>query len=124
MQFFINAKRPVSVEGLMTIGKLENGMHTADFTCTDDVQLKPYCGKCKMQVMRDGNVYITELPRRIRNKPIFRDDNCTLTLGRDGRWYFNFSLNDAELEELPEKLMQQAGAISQKVLREILSTMK
>ena len=63
----------------------ENGLHTADFMCCEDALLEPFRGKCKVQMMRDGNVYITELPKRVRNKALFRDDNCSLSQGRDGR---------------------------------------
>jgi hypothetical protein len=69
---------------------------------------------------RDGNVYMTEKPKRIRNKALFRDDNCSLSQGQDKRWYFYFSLDEDQLEQLPEKLVRQASAIAQKVLRELI----
>ena len=69
---------------------------------------------------RDGNVYMTEKPKRIRNKAIFRDDNASLSQGQDKRWYFYFSLDEDQLEQLPDKLVRQAGAIAQKVLRELI----
>ena len=58
--------------------------------------------------------------RRIRNKAIFRDDNASLSQGQDKRWYFYFSLDEDQLEQLPDKLVRQAGAIAQKVLRELI----
>ena len=73
-----------------------------------------------MECKRDGNVYMTEQPKRIRNKPIFRDDNATLSQGQDKRWYFYFSLDENQLEQLPEKLVRQASAIAQKVLRQLI----
>jgi len=60
-------------------------------------------------------VYMTEMPKRIRNKAIFRDDNASLSQGQDKRWYFYFSLDEDQLEQLPEKLVRQASAIAQKV---------
>ncbi|MBQ3866498.1 MAG: hypothetical protein II776_06310, partial [Clostridia bacterium] len=42
----------------------------------------------------DGNVYMTEKPKRIRNKALFRDDNASLSQGQDKRWYFYFSLDE------------------------------
>lgn len=112
--------RQVTLEGMMTFGKLENGLSTADFQCCEDVELEAYIGTCKVQMMRDGNVYITELPKRIRNKALLRDDNCSLSQGQNGRWYFYFSLDEDQLEQLPEKLVRQASAIAQKVMRQLI----
>ena len=72
---------------------------------------------CKVQAMRDGNVYVTELPKRIHSTPLFREDNSTLTLGRNGKYYFVFMLPQALVDELPDRLVQQALAIAQKVER-------
>ena len=70
--------------------------------------------------MRDGNVYMTQRPKRIRNKAIFRDDNATFSQGQDRRWYFCFSLDEDQLEQVPEKLVRQSGSIAQKVIRELI----
>ena len=110
----------VTLDGMMTFGQLENGIRFADFECCEDVQMEAYIAKCKVQRMRDGNVYITELPKRVRNKPMFRDDSCSLTLGHDGRFYFVFSMPEELVDELPQELVRQAGAIAQKVLREFI----
>ena len=110
----------VTLNGEMTFGQLENGLHTADFMCCEDVQMEAYSARCKVQVMRDGNVYVTELPKRIRNKPIFRDDNCTLSKGQDGRYYFVFSLDEELLDELPGQLVRQSSAIAQKIIKELI----
>ncbi len=104
----------------MTIGMLENGLHMADFMCCEDIELDAFSGTFKVQVMRDGNVYLTEKPKRVRNKAIFRDDNASLSQGQDKRWYFYFSLDENQLEQLPEKLVRQASAIAQKVMRRLL----
>ena len=68
-------KEKVTLDGLMTIGVLENGLHAADFMCCDDAELDPLVAQFKVQIMRDGNVYMMELPKRVRNKSIFREDN-------------------------------------------------
>ena len=99
----------------MSFGELENGLHTADFECFETVEVEPFTANCRVQKMRDGNVYITERPRRVRNKPIFREDNCSLSLGRDGRFYFIFSLDEELVDVLPTELVAQAGAIAKKV---------
>ncbi len=108
------------VEGLMTFGKLESGQRTLDFECCEDVAAEAFKGNFQVQGMRDGNVYMSELPKRHKNKPLFREDNCSLSHGRNGRYYFVFSLDDDEVEQLPQKLMDQASAIANKMLRKIL----
>lgn len=97
-------------------GKLENGLHTMDFMCCEDAEMEPVSGNFRVQLMRDGNIYMQEHKKRIRNKPLYRDDNCSLSHGRDGRWYFCFSLDEDQLPLLPQKLLKQASAIAQKVL--------
>ena len=116
----ISKERQVSLDGLMTIGMLENGLRTADFMCCEDVEMQAFSGTFKVEGKRDGNVYMTEKPKRIRNKAIFRDDNASLSQGQDRRWYFYFSLDEDQLEQLPEKLVRQASAIAQTVLRELI----
>ena len=116
----ISSERQVTLDGLMTIGMLENGLKTADFMCCEDIEMEAFSGTFKVEVKRDGNVYMTEQPKRRRNKPLFRDDNASLSQGQDKRWYFYFSLDEDQLEQLPEKLVRQASAIAQKVLRELI----
>ena len=119
-KIIITSERQVMLDGLMTLGMLENGLRTADFMCCEDVELDAFSGTFKVEGKRDGNVYMTEKPKRIRNKAIFRDDNASLSQGQDKRWYFYFSLDEEQLDQLPEKLVHQASAIAQKVLRELI----
>lgn len=116
----ISPERQVMLDGLLTLGLLENGLRVADFQCCEDVLLDAFSGTFKVQVMRDGNIYMQQKPQRVRNKAIFRDDNASLSQGQDKRWYFYFSLDEDQLELLPEKLVKQAGAIAQKVMRELI----
>lgn len=109
------------VDGLMTFGATDNGLHTLDFMCTECVEMEPFLTDCKVQAMRDGNVYITEKPKRVRGKALFREDNSTLTLGRDGRYYFVFTLPEAKADILPDTLVHQALAIAQKVSSMLLN---
>ena len=104
----------------MTIGMLENELITADFMCCEDVEMQAFSGTFKVEGKRDGNVYMTQQPKRRRNKALFRDDNASLSQGQDKRWYFYFSLDEDQLEQLPEKLVRQASAIAQKVIRELI----
>ena len=119
-KIIITTERQVTLDGLMTIGMLENGLKTADFTCCEDVEMEAFSGDFKVQGMRDGNVYMTEKPKRHKNKPLFREDNCSLSHGKDKKYYFYFSLDEDQLEQLPEKLVRQASAIAQKVIRELI----
>ena len=119
-KIIITTKRQVKLDGQMTIGMLEDGRRTADFFCSEDVQMQAFTGLFKVQGMRDGNMYLTEKPRRKRNKPLFREDNSSLSKGADGRWYFSFSLSDDQLELLPERLVHQASAIAKKVLLRLM----
>lgn len=116
----ISPERQVMLDGLLTLGLLENGLRVADFQCCEDVLLDAFSGTFKVQVMRDGNIYMQQKPQRVRNKAIFRDDNSSLSQGQDKRWYFYFSLDEDQLELLPEKLVKQAGTIAQKVMRELI----
>lgn len=110
----------MTLNGMMTFGKCENGLRYADFECCEEVEMEPFVGDCKVQVMRDGNVYITERPKRIRNRALLRDDNSSLSLGQNGRFYFVFSLPAAELDKLPAQLVRQASAIAGKFMRLIM----
>ena len=108
------------VDGLMTFGMMETGLRTLDFECCEDVEAEPFTGNFHVQGMRDGNVYMQQKRKRIRNRPLFRDDNASLSHGQNGRYYFYFSLDEDRIAELPEQLVRQASAIAQKVLREII----
>ena len=119
-KLIISTERQVTLDGLMTVGMLETGQLTLDFECCEDVEAEPFVGRYKVQGMRDGNIYMTQQPKRLRNKPIFRDDNASLSLGKDGRYYFYFSLPQNQLEQLPQELVRQASAIAQKVIRELI----
>ncbi len=123
-KIIISTERQVMLDGLMTLGLLENGLRTADFMCCEDVEMEAFSGTFKVEGKRDGNVYMTQQPKRIRNKAIFRDDNASLSQGQDKRWYFCFSLDEDQLEQLPEKLERQAIAIAQKVLWNLIMKRK
>ena len=113
-------ERQETLDGMMTFGKLETGLRTLDFECCEDVEMEPFEGDFRVQAMRDGNVYLTEKKKRVRNRAIFRDDNSSFSLGQDDRYYFYFSLPKELIDELPKELVRQASAIAGKVLREIL----
>ena len=115
----ISFQRQVTVDGLMVFGQTEEGLRTADFECCEDVEMQAFVAKCKVQVMRDGNVYMTELPKRVKNQAIFREDNSSLSKGKDGRYYFYFSLPEELINELPKELVRQASAIAEKLIKRL-----
>ena len=55
----ISTERQVTLDGLLTLGMLENGLRSADFMCCEDVEMDAFSGTFKVQGMRDGNVYMT-----------------------------------------------------------------
>lgn len=105
----------VTVDGMMAFGELENGLRVADFMCCDDVTTEPFIGLCRVQVMRDGNMYITERPRRMRKRADFREDNMSLSLYRRGKCYAVFVCNDEQVELLPEMLTKQSIRLADKL---------
>ena len=118
-KIIISTEKQVMLDGLMSFGKLENGLRTADFVCCEDVEMESFVAHCKVQGMRDGNVYFSQKATHKRNTPLFRDDNSTLSKGRNGRYYFVFSLREERLEELPEEIISQASEIAKKVASEL-----
>ena len=112
-------ERPTTLDGMMTFGVIDGKQHILDFVSTEWAEMEAFTADCKVQAMRDGNVYITQRPRRKKGKPLFREDNSTLTLGRDGRYYFVFTLPEKQIDLLPDRLVHQALAIAQKVDRMI-----
>jgi hypothetical protein len=48
------------VDGMMTFGRLDDGRHTVDFITYENVDIAPFTAICKLEVMRGGNVYVTE----------------------------------------------------------------
>lgn len=102
----------MTLDGMMTFGQLENGLHRADFQCIENVRMEPFAALCKVQVMRDGNVYVTEQKRRKRNKALYRGDNCSLSLGKNGMYYFVFTMSAVQAKNLPTQLCKQAQEIA------------
>ena len=107
--------KDVNYEALVNLGELKDGLRIANIGSCEDVELEGFIGRCKVQLLHDGHIQIVQLPKRLRNKPIFRDDNCTFTLGKDGRYYFVFTMPEQLIFEIPGQLRRQAGAIAAKI---------
>ena len=115
----ITKEKQISLDGMMTVSQLEDGRKAADFMCCENVEMEPFSGTFKVQGMHDGNLYMTEKPKRKRNQPVFREDNASLSLGSDGFWYFVFRMQN--IIELPGELIRQATIIARKVIKEIIN---
>ena len=113
-------QREVTLDGMLTIGKLGNNLRQADFQCCEDVEIEAFVGRFKVQGMHNGDVYMHELPKQSRNKPLFRLDNSSFSLGRNGRYYFNFRLPESELSALPKLLMKDAREAAAKITKTYL----
>ena len=109
-------EKPLTIEGFVTIQKKDDGLHTVDFQCCEDVQIEPVKGDFKVQLMRDANIYMDEKPKRKRNKPIFRQDHSSLSLGKDGIYYFTFRLPQEEVFRLAGTLVREADEVAKKII--------
>ena len=109
-------EKSLTLDGFVTIQKTEDGLHTADFQCCEDVQMEPFKGDFKVQLMRDGNIYMDEKPKRKRNKPIFRQDHSSLSLGKNGIYYFTFRLPQEEVFRLAGTLVREADEVAKKII--------
>ena len=116
----ITEKKQLSLEGMLTLGKTKEGLRTADFACCENVEIERFSGLFKVDGMHDGNVYMAEMPKRVKNSPIFRDDNSSFSKGKNGKYYFCFILDEKQLEQLPAKLVNQACVIADKVRAELI----
>ena len=111
--------RKVTVDGLMTFGKLDNNLNQADFVPCEDVEVEPCIGRFKVQILRNGYVYLEQLAKRIRNSPLFRLAHSSFSYGRNAIYYYNFYIPDSEAERLPDLLEQEAHEAAERV-REML----
>ena len=118
-----SAEKPLTLDGLLTIQKTEDGLHNIDFQCCEDVEVEPFKADFDVQGMRDGNVYGQEKKKkkRIRNRhPLYKLEDSTFSLGRDGKYYFSFRLPSAQARELPTRLASQAEVIAKWFLIDFL----
>ena len=89
----INPERTTTVDGMMTIGKTDNGQHVLDFKATEQVEMPAFIANCLVQGMTDGDVYITETATPTtgkRNPRVFDGQFITFTRRDDGSLRANF----------------------------------
>ena len=112
---------PLMLSGVMTYGYDDKGRETGGFqNCAPGVLVKPFVGQCKVQRVRDGNLYVTRLPKRIRNKPMFRQDHSSVSRSRNRKYYFVMIMDEADVQEMPDTLVSEAREAAEK-LRTYLS---
>ena len=111
--------RDVTVDGLMTFGKLDNGLNQASFAPCEHVEITPYIGRFKVQLLNNGYLHLVQLAKRIRNSPLFRLAHSSFSYGRNAVYYFQFYVPDSELEHIPDLLEQEAHEAAERV-REML----
>ena len=109
-------EKSLTLDGFVTIQKTEDGLHNIDFQCCEDVKVKPVKADFKVQLMRDGNIYMDEKPKHKRNKPIFRQDHSSLSLGKNGIYYFTFRLPQEEVFKLAGTLVREADEVAKKII--------
>lgn len=108
--------RQLALDGIMTYSKTDDGRLIADFVHFEQgVEIAPVKGTFHGQLMRDGNFYLTQHKKRTSNKPLFRQDDSSLSLGIDHIYYFVFRLPEDQLAELPDKLVRQANEAAAKI---------
>ena len=100
--------RDVIVDGLMTFGKLDNGLNQASFAPCEHVEMTPYIGRFKVQLLNNGYLHLVQLAKRIRNSPLFRLAHSSFSYGKNAVYYYNFYIPDSEAERLPDLLEQEA----------------
>lgn len=111
--------RDVIVDGLMTFGKLDNGLNQASFAPCEHVEMTPYIGRFKVQLLNNGYLHLVQLAKRIRNSPLFRLAHSSFSYGRNAVYYFQFYVPDSELEHIPDLLEQEAREAAERVRKMI-----
>ena len=98
MEKIFSAEKAVMLDGLMTLGKLENGLRSLDFMCCEDVVMEPFTGNFRVQGMSDGNVYMQEHKKRIRNNALLirKARHGRLSGTRDHAWQLTLKVFASE----------------------------
>ena len=108
-------QKPLNIEGFVTIQKKDDGLHTADFQCCEDVQMEPFAGNFRVQGMRDGNIYMDQKPKRIRNKPKFREDHSSLSITSHRKVFVVFCESVDDIDEIPKNMVKEVRKLAKKL---------
>jgi len=109
-------KSLVNIGGTLAIVKKDDGLRLIDFVPNEDapINITPIKGTFSGEVKRDGRGYFDEKKKRIHNKPLFREDHSSLSLGVNGKYYVCFVLPQEQAEQLPELLPHEILSLAQK----------
>ena len=80
--------RKVVLDGIMTYSELRNGLLAGDF--------------------KNFEPGVKVLPCRVKNKPRFRQDHSSVTMGRNGKGYFVMVVGQEDIEAFPQILVREA----------------
>ena len=108
-------EKSLTLDGFVTIQKKDDGLHTVDFQCCEDVQIEPVKGDFRVQMMRDGNIYMDQIPKRIRNKPKFREDHSSLSLTSHRKVYVVFCESVDDIDEIPKNMVKEVRKLAKKL---------
>ena len=108
----ITEERMITLDGQMTIGKLETGQHIADFVNTEHAQVEPFSADCKVQMLGNGCMSVVEKPKRIRKDPERRGTRWSVSLGLDGKTRVYWGHPNDDLENAAELLEQDVTEIA------------
>ena len=108
-------EKPLTIEGFVTIQKKDDGLHTADFQCCEDVQMEPFKGDFRVQGMRDGNIYMDQIPKGIRIKPKFRADHSSLSFTSHRKVYVVFCESVDDIDEIPKNMVKEVRKLAKKL---------
>ncbi|MBR5396179.1 MAG: hypothetical protein IK144_13995 [Bacteroidaceae bacterium] len=104
-------KREITLDGMMSLGQLENGLRIGRFDCYDFVDMEPFTGNFKVQGMREGRLYLEEKKKRKHRSTDFRTPHAWVSLNcEDGIDRMGFFLPTEERKDfipLLKKEMKQ-----------------
>jgi hypothetical protein len=98
----------MTLDGMMAYGRLEDGRKTADFVNFEETQMEPVVGKFHVQLMRDGNMYMTQEKPRVRQKPVLKLAHSSVSFGKDGFDRYVFTLPSEQRSEFCQLLHDEA----------------
>ncbi len=102
--------KPIMVYGMTSYYQDENGMKYSQFNSDFSTPVvSPYDIKARVQRMRDGTLYVSELPKKIRSQAevLFKTTHGTLSKGKDNRHRLTFMVDDDKLECFCQWLMEE-----------------
>ena len=102
--------KPIMVYGMTTYYQDEKGMKYSQFNSDFSTPVvSQYSIKAHVQRMRDGTLYVSELPKRSRSQAevLFKTTHGTLSKGKDNRHRLTFMVDDNKLEHFCQWLMEE-----------------